>query len=449
MVHSTRTNGMREVRSLLDVRMIRQDPEGARRALGRRDPMLANRVDEVVELDKRHRQALARVESLRAERRQISERISQLHRQGRREEAEEAMARARALGQTLEAAEAEEAELRERVEEALRNLPNFPHPSVPDGGEGDEVEVRRWDAPPVAHGASHPLPHWEVGARLGILDFERAGKVSGSRFVYYTGVGARLERALINFMLDHHAARGYKEMWPPDLVTADTLYGTGHLPKFRADMFETTDGRFLISTAEIPLTAYHRDEILDASQLPIRYVAYTACFRSEAGAAGRDTRGLIRQHQFDKVELVTLCRPEQSYEVLEEMVRDAGSVLEALGLSYRVVSLAAGDLGFSSAKTYDLEVYLPGSGPGYREISSVSNVEAFQARRLGIRYREGKEKPAHVHTLNGSGVAVGRTVAAILEQWQREDGSVQVPPVLVPYMGGVEVLAAGETAPVA
>jgi seryl-tRNA synthetase len=226
-------------------------------------------------------------------------------------------------------------------------------------------------------------------------------------------------------------------MWPPDLVSEETLSGTGQLPKFRADMFETLDGRFLISTAEIPLTAYHRDEILSGGDLPLRYVAYSACFRSEAGAAGRDTRGLIRQHQFDKVELVTLCRPEASYDVLERMTEDAASVLEALGLSYRVITLAAGDTGFHAAKTHDLEVWLPGSGPGYREISSVSNVEAFQARRLNIRFRDGKGKPQYVHTLNGSGLAVGRTLAAILEQYQRTDGGLTIPEVLRPYMGGI------------
>lgn len=420
-----------------DLRFLRQDPEGMAQALSRRDPALKDRVLATAALDARYREVLVEVERLRAERNSQSEAVARARREGAEEAAQTAIARVKRLQGRLAEAEAELAKLEADVTQALRELPNTPHPNIPDGGEADAREERRWDAPAKPEFPDHPLPHWEVGTRLGILDFDRASKVSGSRFVYYRGLGARLERALISFMLDHHSRRGYIEMWPPDLVTADTLLGTGHLPKFREDMFETLDGRFLISTAEIPLTAYHRDEILDGATLPIRYVAYSACFRSEAGSAGRDTRGLIRQHQFDKVELVTLCRPEVSYEVLERMTEDAASVLEALGLSYRVVTLAAGDIGFSSAMTHDLEVWLPGSGGGYREISSVSNVEAFQARRLNIRFRDGKERPQFVHTLNGSGLAVGRTVAAILEQYQRADGGVTVPEALRPYMGGV------------
>lgn len=429
-----------------DLRQLRQDPEGLARALGRRDPTLEGRIRMVYALDGQYRDVLSHVEQLRAERNAQSETVGRARRDGREEVAQAAIDRVKSLQEELQTAEDRLAELETQVTAALRELPNAPHESIPDGAEADAREERRWEAKPHPDRPETPLPHWDVGVRLGLLDFDRASKISGSRFVFYRGLGARLERALISFMIDHHSRRGYTEMWPPDLVSEETLLGTGQLPKFRADMFETRDGRFLISTAEIPLTAYHRDEMLDASELPIRYVAYSACFRSEAGAAGRDTRGLIRQHQFDKVELVTLCRPEESYDALERMAGDAASVLEALGLSYRMITLASGDIGFSAAKTYDLEVWFPGSGPGYREISSVSNVEAFQARRLNIRFREGKQKPQYVHTLNGSGVAVGRALAAILEQYQRADGGLTIPEVLRPYMGGVsEVLPAQAT----
>lgn len=423
---------------MLDVRAVRQDPEGVKRALSRRDPALTARVDALLAADEGHRQAIGTAERLRSERNRLSQSVPVARREGREADAQAAIARVREMAQELATAEKAEQELGERVRSALLDIPNLPHASVPDGL--DSVEVRRVDAPPLGRPASTPQPHWEIGQRLGILDFDRASRVSGSRFVFYRGLGARLERALANFMMDHHAGRGYTELLPPLLVKEETLWGTRHLPKFREDMFETTDGRFLISTSEVPITAYHGGEILAGESLPLRYVGFSACFRSEAGAAGKDTRGIIRQHQFDKVEMVTVCHPASSFDVLEAMTRDAQSVLEGLGLSHRVVVLGAEDIGFSSAKTYDVEVLLPGSG-GYREISSVSNVLDFQARSLSIRYRDADDRVQHVHTLNGSGLAVGRTLAAVLEQGLQEDGSVALPEVLWPYMGGIREIA--------
>jgi seryl-tRNA synthetase len=324
----------------------------------------------------------------------------------------------------------------------LLAIPNLPHESVPIGNsEQDNVEIRKWGAPPVF--SFEPKPHWELAHELGILDFEAAAKVTGSRFVFYKGLGARLERALISFMMDLHSDRhGYEEMMPPYIVNRESLTGTGQLPKFEEDVFQIagTD-YYLIPTAEVPVTNYCRDEILSAGELPKNFVAYSACFRSEAGAAGRDTRGLIRQHQFDKVELVKLVKPEDSYEELEKLTREAEEVLKLLKLPYRTVVLCTGDLGFSAAKTYDLEVWMPSSGT-YREISSCSNFEDFQARRANIRFRRSaKDKPEFVHTLNGSGLAVGRTVAAIIENYQQADGSVIIPEVLRPYMNNIEVIA--------
>lgn len=420
--------------------MLRQDPEAARAALARRDPALAARLDEFLEADREHRLVLGRLEAMRSERNSLSQAVSAARREQREGDAQAAIAQVKAMAEAMAEAERDESRLNERRRLILAEIPNLPNESVPPGGENDAVEVRRYDAPPIGTPAATPENHWDIGVRLGIIDFERASKLSGSRFVVYRGLGARLERALVNFMMDHHARRGYTEFLPPYLVKEETLWGTRHLPKFREDMFATTDDRFLISTAEIPVTAYHRDEILSGECLPIRYVAYSMSFRSEAGAAGRDTRGLIRHHQFEKVELVTLCTPNTSYDVLEAMTADAESVLQALSLSYRVVALAVGDLGFSAAKTYDLEVLLPGAGT-YREISSVSNCEAFQARSLEIRYRDADGRVRHVHTLNGSGLAVSRTFAAVLEQGQQEDGSVRLPEALWPYMGGVREIA--------
>jgi seryl-tRNA synthetase len=342
--------------------------------------------------------------------------------------------RIKKLDETIRAAE-------EELQQLLLTIPNVPHESVPDGlSDADNELVRRWGELPQFD--FEPLPHWQIAEKLNIIDFERGSKVTGARFVFYRGAGARLERALVNFMLDLHTIKhGYTEIFPPFMVNSNSMLGTGQLPKFAADMFhiEGTD-YYLIPTAEVPVTNLYNGEILDGEQLPIYHAAYSACFRAEAGAAGRDTRGLIRQHQFNKVELVKFSRPEDSYDELEKLTRDAEEVLQLLGLPFRTVALCAGDLGFSAAKTYDLEVWLP-SAATYREISSCSNFEDFQARRAGIRYRPGpKEKLRFVHTLNGSGVAVGRTVAAILENYQQEDGTVLIPKALKPYMGGLEAI---------
>ncbi|MNQ90199.1 Serine--tRNA ligase [compost metagenome] len=331
--------------------------------------------------------------------------------------------------------------LDESLQQVLLSIPNMPHASVPVGrSEEENVEVRRiGDIPQFDFEVK---PHWEVAQDLGILDFEAAAKVTGSRFVFYKGLGARLERALINFMMDLHSdEHGYEEMLPPYIVNRDSLTGTGQLPKFEEDVFKLENSEyFLIPTAEVPVTNYHREDILTNEQLPVNFVAFSACFRSEAGSAGRDTRGLIRQHQFNKIELVKLVKPEDSYDELEKLTGHAERVLQLLKLPYRVLSLCTGDIGFTSAKTYDLEVWLPNSG-AYREISSCSNFEDFQARRANIRFRrDAKAKPEFVHTLNGSGLALGRTVAAILENYQQADGSIVVPDVLVPYMNNVKVI---------
>jgi seryl-tRNA synthetase len=331
------------------------------------------------------------------------------------------------------------AELDERFQQMLAGVPNVPHASVPTGRSAeDNVEVRRWGTPPAF--AFQPKAHWDLGPELGILDFERAAKITGARFAVYIGLGAKLERALISFMLDVHTREhGYTEVLPPFMANKDSFYGTGQLPKFEADLFkiESTD-YYLVPTAEVPVTNLHRDETLDLDKLPIKYCAYTPCFRSEAGSYGRDVRGIIRQHQFQKVELVKFARPESSYNELESLTRDAEDILQRLGLAYRTVVLCTGDLGASSAKTYDIEVWLPGLNE-YKEISSCSNFESFQARRASIRAKSGKGKAEYVHTLNGSGLAVGRTWLAILENYQQADGSVVVPEALRPYMG-VEVI---------
>ena len=329
-------------------------------------------------------------------------------------------------------------EIEAKLEQILMTVPNMPHASVPDGkGAEDNVVARTWGEKPVVPNAK---PHWELGEQLGILDFERAGKISGARFAVSYGAGARLERALISFMLDCHTSRGYTEVLPPFLVNRASMTGTGQLPKFEEDAFKTHGDPelFLIPTAEVPVTNLHRDEILEGEQLTVRYCAYTPCFRREAGSYGKDTRGLIRQHQFQKVELVKFAAPDKSYQELEALTADAEEILKRLKLHYRVMALCAGDMGFGSAKTYDLEVWLPGQN-AFREISSCSNFEDFQARRANIRFRPGKgEKPVFAHTLNGSGLAVGRTVVAILENYQQPDGSVLVPEALRPYMGGLE-----------
>ena len=347
----------------------------------------------------------------------------------------------RAVSQEVKEKETRLKQVEEELEKLLTQLPNLPDASVPVGLSEEENQVVR-TVGEKPNFFFQPKEHFELGEALGMLDFERAAKISGSRFVFYKGALARLERALVSFMIDVHSTKGYVEMLPPYLVTRQTLFGTGQLPKFEGDLFKTAgeDERFLIPTAEVPVTNYHADEILDGDQLPLRYCAFSPCFRAEAGAAGKDTRGLIRQHQFHKVELVKLSPPEKSFDELEAMVADASDVLSRLGLHHRVMLLCSGDMGFSAAKTYDLEVWLPGQGR-FREISSCSNCTDFQARRAKIRYREEKGgKPKLLHTLNGSGLAVGRTVVALLENYQREDGTVALPEVLWPYMGGLKEL---------
>lgn len=416
---------------MLDLRLIRQEPELARRGVAAKggDPAA---VDEVLAVDEAWRRAVREAEGLRSERNRLSEEVGRLRRQGL--DAAEARERVRALGERLAIVEREERELEERLRQLLLTLPNLPAPGVPPGqDETGNVEVRRWGEPPRFPFA--PRAHWDLGAELGILDFERAGKISGSRFTVFCGYGSRLVRALMSFMLDLHGERGYREVYPPFLVNTASMTGTGQLPKFAEDAFRVAErDLWLVPTAEVPVTNLYRDEILPAEVLPLRHCSYTACFRSEAGAAGRDTRGLVRQHQFDKVELVWFTRPEDSEKALVELVADAEEVLRRLGLAYRVVEMCAGDLGFAAARKYDLEVWMPSYGR-YVEISSCSNFGDFQARRANIRFRrERTARPEFVHTLNGSGLAVGRTVAAILENFQQEDGSVLVPPALVPYL---------------
>ena len=388
------------------------------------------------EADKDRRSAIAESDRLNSERNKLSQQVGFLMKEGKAGEAMSIRAQVGELKERAARAEALRDESEVRMRDILISLPNIPHESVPRGeSEADNVEVRRWGNAPQFN--FEPKDHVDLGAALGILDLERAAKISAARFAILNGAGARLERALINFMLDVQTREhGYSETLPPFIVNRSALFGTGQLPKFEADLFKLEDDRelYLVPTAEVPVTNYHREEILDAAQLPLRWAAYTPCFRSEAGSYGRDTRGVIRQHQFEKVELVKYSLPENSYEELESLTRDAESILQKLGLHYRVVTLSTADLGFGSAKTYDIEVWLPSQNT-FREISSCSNYEAFQARRAQIRFRRaGGGKPEFVHTLNGSGLAVGRTWIAVLENYQQEDGSVTIPEALRPYM---------------
>lgn len=409
-----------------DLKDIRERPDHYRQGIARKG---YEGVDELLVLDRERREIIVRVEELRHRRNVVSKAIGEERKLGR--DAAQWVEEMRMVGEEIKRLEERLRVLETELEDRLARLPNIPNPSVPDGGAEANREVRRWGQPSIGD----VRPHWEVGTELGMLDFDRAAKVAGARFAFFCGDGARLERALIDLFLDIHTRHGYRELFPPFLVNPESAFGTAQLPKFAEDMFQTTDGRFLIPTAEVPVTNYHRDEILDESLLPIKYCAYSACFRSEAGSAGRDTRGLIRNHQFDKVELVKFTRPEESYDELESLVADAERVLQALQLPYRVVLLAAGDMTFASAMTYDLEVWFPSAGE-YREISSCTNFEAYQARRANIRYRDQQGKVRHVHTLNGSGVAIGRTVAAILENYQEPNGTVRIPEVLRPYFAG-------------
>jgi seryl-tRNA synthetase len=394
-------------------------------------------VERMRDIDRRRRALQKSLDELRAERNAANQRMAALDKKS--PEFASARDTLRDLAQRIKSSESELDDLSADSTKLLMLIPNAPHASVPDGaGEADNQVVAVWGEKPVYGFA--PRPHWEVGEALGILDFEAAARISGTRFCVLRGGAARLSRALIQFMLDCHVERGYSEVWPPVLVRRHAMEGSGQLPKFENEAFKTAGDNefFLTPTAEVPLVNLHRDEIFEPGRLPIRYAAYSACFRAEAGSYGKDTRGLIRQHQFDKVELVHFCEPAASYDALEALRRDAEEVLRRLGLHYRVSALCTADLGFGSTKTYDLEVWLPGQD-AYREISSCSNVEDFQARRAKIRYRPvAGEKPRLVHTLNGSGVAIGRTIVAILEQYQRDDGSVEIPPALRPYMGGLE-----------
>lgn len=389
-----------------------------------------------VDLDSKRRDLIVETEKAKSYRNEVSDAIASLKRN--KENADEKILEMRELGGKIKTLDQELSSIEEEIENIATRLPNLPHDSVPVGADEEEnVEVRKWGEPQAFD--FEPKPHWEIGEDLGILDFERGAKVSGSRFLYYKGLGARLERAVYNFMLDMHIYdHGYTEMMTPYMVNSKAMFGTGQFPKFKEDVFQMEDSDLtLIPTAEVPLTNYYQDEIIDEKELPVYFTALSPSFRSEAGSAGRDTRGLIRLHQFNKVEMVKFSKPEESYEELEKMTANAEDVLKKLNLPYRVLALCTGDMGFSAAKTYDLEVWIPAQDT-YREISSCSNTEAFQARRAKIRYRnEETGKLEYVHTLNGSGLAVGRTVAAILENYQQADGSVKVPDVLVSYMGGV------------
>jgi len=423
---------------MLDIKRIRANLDEIKTAMAKRGEKDFN-LDEIVELDKDRRDLLQEVEQMKGEQNEVSKEIPKLKKEGK--DVSEIMAKMRDLSTSIKDLDGQIKEIESKLEYALLRIPNVPHPDVPQGNaEKCNVEIRKWSKPTEFD--FEPKPHWDVAAGLNIIDFETASKITGARFALYRGLGARLERSLINFMLDLHTEKhGYLEILPPFMVNRDSMIGTGQLPKFEEDMFKIPQkDYFLIPTGEVPVTNIHRDDIIPEENLPINYVAYTPCFRSEAGAAGRDTRGLIRQHQFNKVELVKFVKPEESYNELEKLINDAEEVLQALGLPYRVVIICTWDLGFTAAFKYDIEVWMP-SYNGYVEISSCSNFEDFQARRANIRYRpEEKGKVRFVHTLNGSGIAIGRTVAAILENYQDKDGNVIIPEALKNYMGGVDLI---------
>ena len=418
---------------MLDMKRIRQNPELIKQAMKNRNKNMDELIDQMLAIDSDRRELMQRADELKAEQNKASREIPALKKEGKDTTA--IMERMKQISDTIKELDAKFAEMDDLQKELLYSIPNVPHETVPVGmDDSQNCEVRRVGEPQKF--AYEPQGHWDIGANLDILDPETAAKVTGARFHFYKGAGARLERAIINFFMDTHAQNGYTEIFPPFIANAASMTGTGQLPKFADDMFKLEGLEYyLIPTAEVPVTNMHRDEILEGSRLPVKYCAYSACFRAEAGSAGRDTRGLIRQHQFNKVELVKFVEPERSYEELEALTKDAERVLELLGLPYRVVALCSGDIGFCSAKTYDIEVWMP-SYNRYLEISSCSNFEDFQARRAAIRYKKDiKDKAQLLHTLNGSGVAIGRTVAAILENYQNSDGSVTVPEVLRPYMG--------------
>lgn len=421
---------------MLDIKFVRENPQIVKEAMDKRGAQV--RLDEFLSLDEERRRKLAEVEQLKNNRNVVSKEIGQLKKEGKN--ADELVEQMGQVGEKIKNLDEEVRQIDEKSNDIIMGIPNMPHASLPIGpNESYNREERKWGEPRSF--TYEPKAHWDLGESLNILDFERGAKVTGARFTFYKGLGARLERALINFMLNIHTEQhGYTEVIPPFMVNRSSMIGTGQLPKFEDDMFRISNNDyFLVPTAEVPVTNLYREEILDEKDLPILHCAYSPCFRAEAGAHGRDTRGLIRQHQFNKVELVKFAHPDNSYEELEKLTNDAEKILQLLEIPYRVVALATGDIGFSSAKTYDIEVWLP-SFNTYREISSCSNFEDFQARRANIRYRDAKGKPRFVHTLNGSGLAVGRATAAIMENFQQEDGSIKVPKVLQHYMGGVEFI---------
>ena len=419
---------------MLDIKMIRQNTDEIKERLATRG-VKAEKIDALLEKDKRRRELLVETEGLKQKRNEVSAEIANAKRN--KQDATDAIKEMREVGAKIKSLDEELEEVEATVKDMASRLPNLPNPTIPVGpDESANVELRKVGTPREFDFV--PKAHWDIGEDLGILDFDRGAKVSGARFVYYKGLGARLERAVYNFMLDEHAKEGYTEMLPPYIVNAQTMYGTGQFPKFKEDVYQVNgEDMTLIPTAEVPLTNYYRDEVIPMEKLPVYFTALTPCFRSEAGSAGRDTRGLIRMHQFNKVEMVKFSKPENSYDELEKMTQNAGNIMEKLGLPYHVITLSTGDMGFSAAMTHDLEVWMPAQNK-YREISSCSNCEDFQARRAHIQYRDENGKLNFVHTLNGSGLAVGRTVAAILENYQNEDGSVTVPEALRPYLGGLE-----------
>ena len=418
---------------MLDLKRIRTNPEEIKNALTNRgEDFDVSVIDELICLDEERRKILVQVETLKSRRNQVSAEIPKKKKAG--EDVIAIMAEMRELGDEIKEFDVKTNEIDEKIKYIMLRIPNIPHPSVPEGeSDEDNVQVKTWGEPTKFD--FEPKAHWDLGTDLNILDFERGGKIAGSRFTIYKGLGARLERSIINYFLDKHTTEnGYTEVLPPYMVNRDSMTGTGQLPKFEEDAFKVeNNGYFLIPTAEVPVTNMYRNEVLAGEDLPLKYAAYSACFRAEAGSAGRDTRGLVRQHQFNKVELVKFCKPEQSYEELDKLVADAESVLQGLGLPYRIVRICKGDLGFTAALKYDIEVWMP-SYNRYVEISSCSNFEDFQARRANIKYRENpKAKPQFIHTINGSGVAIGRTVAAVLENYQQADGTVKVPEALKPF----------------
>ena len=418
---------------MLDLKRIRTNPEEIKKSLTNRgEDFDVSVIDELISLDEERRKILVQVETLKGKRNQVSAEIPKKKKAG--EDVTAIMAEMRELGDEIKEFDVKTNEIDERIKYIMLRIPNIPHPSVPEGeSDEDNVQIKTWGEPTKFD--FEPKAHWDLGTDLNILDFERGGKIAGSRFTVYKGLGARLERSIINYFLDKHTSEnGYTEVLPPYMVNRDSMTGTGQLPKFEEDAFKVeNNGYFLIPTAEVPVTNMYRNEVLLGEDLPLKYAAYSACFRAEAGSAGRDTRGLVRQHQFNKVELVKFCKPEQSYDELDKLVADAESVLQGLGLPYRIVRICKGDLGFTAALKYDIEVWMP-SYNRYVEISSCSNFEDFQARRANIKYRENpKAKPQFVHTINGSGVAIGRTVAAVLENYQQADGTVKVPEALKPF----------------